>query len=227
MPKAIVHTACLLGALGVMSFLVTLDQGQQAHSSLEHCPWAADALALYHRIPRQPRNNAPYDIKQSHYDPGHALDPSLIAQIEHDRKHHAKPGADVWLDSEVTFTMPVADTRTLPLAIKSEESAGTLQVEIQTSAGLELISTQQSRTIDLTQQNTIEIPVTVYGAGEGEQFVHLFVSRIDEHGNSSYRALATAVQVGDLEATAMHYKHSQKSHQNAPVRVLSAQESIY
>lgn len=149
-------------------------------------------------------------------------------QIEHDRQHHGKPGADARLEGRQQFALVPGQHKEVTLTLVSEASSGTLSVEIQPSPGLALVSSTRTWQLDLSKEQLLTLPVEVMSTQDGEHHLHLFVVQDDGQGQLTTRAFANAFRVGDdLNATMLFYKNDDMASQPQAYRSLPAQEEIY
>lgn len=152
---------------------------------------------------------------------------SLQQQIEHDRRHHGKPGAEVQLHGRQSFTLVAGQAKTVTLNLESDNTTDNLHVVVRPSAGLSLLSATQEWHWDLKTRQQLAIPLDVMAYEDGEHHMHVFITQYNEAGQISTRALAGAFRVG-TEEQIMHFSKSEQLHKPGQAyRSMPAVETIY
>jgi len=121
----------------------------------------------------------------------------VAAAHEHEHRSPGKPGADVTLASAGIRTLTLGSPSDLQLQLQSHLPAGSLHVRVEPSDDLQLLSDSRVWDFELHGEQVLTLPLTVQALVDGQHYVHLFIEHVDAEGNTSARALATELRVGE------------------------------
>lgn len=216
----------------LLSAVLTLQviSPREITAAAETAPMASESLLVApERATKNPVHQHLSALPHHNHNAGVLLSPqALQQQIEHDRRHHGKPGAEVFLEGRQTFTLEAGQAKTVTLKLRSDNTSDKLWVDIQPSPGLTLISATQQWQLDLSEKQQLVLPVEVMAHEDGEHYLHLYVTQRNAEGQLSTRALASAFKLGEQAQDLVHYYKSEHSHKAGPTyRSMPAQETIY
>ena len=140
-------------------------------------------------------------------------------------KWHGKPGSQIVALESVAQSLGLHEQKAVVLELATPLRTGALHIHVQTDDGLMLVGPDTDWQFELGKTSRIRLPVTLYAASEGRQYVHIFAEFTDSEGTRSARALAWEVNVGQASLAKQHYKPDERL---APeVVVLPANETVY
>lgn len=209
--------AASLTAIGVLSLSLIAAVAEQLSTPeqmLQQPMWPTDSALI---LQLQQSTARPFELKTSGHHHHH-----------HDHEHRSpgKPGADVALTSPGIRALPLGDTRDLELAIQSHLTDGTLQIQLETSQDLQMVSGTHEWNFELNGAQTLTLPITVQALAEGQHYVHVFIEHVNDDGARTTRALATELRTG-TGFIAKAYAKSFSGESASEYRALPASEAIY
>lgn len=140
-------------------------------------------------------------------------------------KWHGKPGSQIVALESVAVSLALHEQKAVVLELATPLRNGALHIHLQTDDGLMLVGPVTDWQFELANTPQIRLPVTLYAASEGRQYLHIFAELTDSEGTRSARALAWEVNVGQAGLATRHYKADERP---APaVVVLPANETVY
>lgn len=132
-----------------------------------------------------------------------------------------KPGAPVKLISPSIIYINPNEQTPAEILLEVKETSGELQIELSSSAELNLLDTTMQQTISLTSSSTVKIPVTLLATANGRYYLKIHV-RINNGDGTSARNLAVIIQVGPVTEKTVQLKKASGEH----VISLPAHETI-
>lgn len=111
------------------------------------------------------------------------------------RTKTAKPGAPVSLVSANRITINENKESTVIVLLKAQSASGTIDVQISSSEGLQVLSRAELLDVHLNADGYYQLPVSVLAPRNGRYYLNLQVI-ISNSENVLSRALAVIVQVG-------------------------------
>lgn len=160
--------------------------------------------------------NDTLEVVDSHASHGHS---------EQAHKGHGKPGADIFNDNSAAYFLDVHEQKEIELSLSTEHTDGIVSVHIEADDGLMLVSEIADWEFEIDGPTKFHLPVTVYGASEGKNYVHIFTTHTDEYGHVTSRAMAQQVDVGVASLETHNYKSVTAAQD--PYVTLPAKEAIY
>lgn len=207
----------VIGALSMSLIIAVAAQLSSPQHMLQQPMWPMD-MPLMLQLQNDPAR--PLELKTSvrshHHHTGH----------HHHHRSPGKPGADVALTGPGVRTLVLGEVRSLELAIQSHMTDGTLQIQLETSQDLQMVSGTHRWDFELNGTQTLSLPIAVQALAEGQHYVHVFIEHVSDDGARTTRALATEFRVGDSFATRAYAKHFSKE-SGSEYRALPANEVIY
>jgi hypothetical protein len=141
------------------------------------------------------------------------------------RTKTAKPGAPVSLVSANIVTVNENKESTVIVILKAQSASETIDVKINSSEGLQVLSVTEVRNVHLNANGYYEVPISVLALNDGRYYLHLQVL-IGDAENFLSRALAIIVQVGSPNEAKQVPLRMMKSVTDENIILLPAQETI-
>lgn len=137
----------------------------------------------------------------------HAHSEQALGDISHEeRRHHRKPGAEVFLLSPNSYHLSAGTPKTIEVEIELPPEVGQLHVQFASESGVELLS-ETEVTINTGSSKVAHLDLELRANIQGEHPLHVFTTFVDQYGNASARAMATALKVDMLEEFQLQAKH--------------------
>jgi hypothetical protein len=125
------------------------------------------------------------------------------ASIKTKHFKEAKPGAPITLSSSSLISLNSNTPTQVEILLDTQISQGELQVELETTAGLELMNTQSRQQLSLT--HPIKIPITLIANTNGRYYLNLHLD-LSTNDSRLTRNLAVIVQVGPVAEETVKFK---------------------
>ena len=133
-----------------------------------------------------------------------------------------KPGAPVKLVSESLISVNPGQQTSITIELETDRLNGYLDLHFVPSQGLDVLNTDAHQMVNLSNTQTIKIPVTLLAQTDGRYYLNMHINMESDELRSS-RTLALIVQVG--AETAEEIKLQKTSEEN--VISLPAHEKIF
>jgi hypothetical protein len=139
------------------------------------------------------------------------------------QKKAAKPGAAVSLASANMLTLTANQPSPVIVLLKANANAEIIQVEINPSEGLQLVSGAKVRDLHVDTDGLYHLPMSILASDNGRYYLNITINNKEY---SSSRALAVIIQVGALAEADTLPEKMLKSTLNESIISLPAEESI-
>jgi len=156
--------------------------------------------------------------------PGHELHSH---SLEEERRLHGKPGAEIELTSSPKERLPIHGVQTLNLELFTPLRKGWVEITIEPSVELEVLSEQKKWSFALDGTNKLTLPVQVYGPSNHRHFIHIFVKQTGLNGHVTSRALAVELEPSHPDFETQYAKTSTKTNERNLIISLPGVEKIY
>ncbi len=134
-----------------------------------------------------------------------------------------KPGASVTLNSVLPKRMVAGEFQTVQLTFKDGYAGGTLEVDIEPSAGVRLFGGQSSKSFDMSDSGSHVWDVDFVADADGVYFLNVFAS-----ANGLPRSFSVRLNVGTITQKMSDdaMKVDGEMTDDGAMRVMEAQETI-
>lgn len=136
-----------------------------------------------------------------------------------------KPGAAVKFKNSAALFIAAPGLHDLSLTLVSSSDAGTMTVNVSSAEGAEIVSNDRHFEFALQPDAEYQLPVRLNITEEGRFYLQLHITITTEEQTSS-RAIAAIVQVGEPAAKAQKPSKNNAGNKTDAVIVLPAQETI-
>lgn len=141
---------------------------------------------------------------------------------------YQKPGAAIRFDHDFKGPIEPGSSTSFTLSMREDYNSGTLYLDVNTlGSSLELAAGSRSAQFDLANSHLHDMTISLTALDQGRHYVNVLAT-VDANGQTSSRAYAVAVQVGDPaqnKPNAMA-KHVRITPEGERIIVMKAQETI-
>jgi hypothetical protein len=141
------------------------------------------------------------------------------------RVKEVKPGASVLLVSANKVNLVANHSSSIVVTLKAQSDLGTIQVDMNTSDGLQLMGSEKNQNVSLSADGYYPIPITLFAQNNGRYYLNLKVT-INNGGYLSSRVLVVIAQVGPVVNSSNLPLKVLMSEPNKNIISLPAKESI-
>lgn len=114
--------------------------------------------------------------------------------------NYLKPGAAIRYSHNLKSQLSQAEVATFDLMLTEDYADGTLQVSLNTEAGLSIVSSATQQSFDMTDSGEHKMTLSVVGRSNGRHYINVAALAISPTGESQPRMFSIPVQVGPQTA---------------------------
>ena len=140
-------------------------------------------------------------------------------------EHHMKPGASIKLQNPQPIYVAAVGTENLELQLSSTSGEGVLHIDLTTSEGLELVSSQTHYEFPMEKNKTYKLPLQISAAEQGRYYINI-KAQISNGTEQQHRVVAAIVQIGEPAVKMLKNSTSKASIEQDPVIEMPAKENI-
>jgi|GEM_PF-3572936 len=144
---------------------------------------------------------------------------------EHQQHPRAKPGAAVSLKNTTPLYAPAPGVYEYQLQLISPNDTGKMTINVAASDGVTIVSPESHFEFVLQEGGEYKVPLALNASAEGRFYIQLHVSIVVD-GQTSVRAIAAILQVGEPAAKAQKTMLNSSADKSDSVISLPAQETI-